>query len=199
MIKPVLSSDGQVALTTPALSGIESGAKDVGGNSHSTDDILVVSDFPENLDRVRAIVREIDRRPQQVLIEATILRASLTEDNALGVDFNIIGGVDFTSITSSNGQIVNANLPTGTVAGDDTVTSVGTGNAFSSPIAGGLKVGVVTDNLSVFLAALEGVTDTTVLANPKVLALNKQKGEVIVGRKDGYLTTTLTDTTSTQT
>jgi len=54
------------------------------------------------------------------------------------------------------------------------------------------------DNLSVFLSALEGVTDTTVLANPKVLALNKQKGEVVVGKQIGYLTTTTTETTSTQ-
>ena len=53
--------------------------------------------------------------------------------------------------------------------------------------------------MSVFLSALEGITDTTVLANPKVLALNKQKGEVIVGRKDGYLTTTTTDTSTVQT
>jgi hypothetical protein len=46
---------------------------------------------------------------------------------------------------------------------------------------------------------LEGVTDTTVLANPKILTLNKQKGEVIVGKETGYLTTTTTETTSTQT
>ena len=201
MIKPVLSADGQVALTTPALSGIESGAKDVGGNSHATDDILVISDYPENLDRVRVVLREVDRRPQQVLIEATILRASLTEDNALGVDFNVIGGVDFTSILTSNSQFLGTRVADGgTATGFDTPAhSVGTGNNFTSPIDGGLKVGVVTNNVSVFLAALEGVTDTTVLANPKVLALNKQKGEVIVGRKDGYLTTTLTDTTATQT
>ena len=196
MIKPVLSGDGQVSLTTPAVSGIESGAKDVGGNSHATDDVIVVSDFPENLDRVRAILREVDQRPQQILIEATILRATLREDNKLGVDFNILGGVDFSTIVSNaSGQITNASPGAITPSAH----SVGTGTAFSGPIEGGLKVGIVSNNVSVFVAALEGITDTTVMANPKVLALNKQKGEVIVGRKDGYLTTTLTDTTATQT
>jgi type IV pilus assembly protein PilQ len=38
-----------------------------------------------------------------------------------------------------------------------------------------------------------------VLANPKVLALNKQKGEVIVGRKDGYMTSTTTESSTVQT
>jgi type II secretory pathway component GspD/PulD (secretin) len=37
---------------------------------------------------------------------------------------------------------------------------------------------------------LESVTDTTVLANPKILALNKQAGHILIGSEDGYLTTT---------
>jgi hypothetical protein len=49
-----------------------------------------------------------------------------------------------------------------------------------------------------FIRALEQVTDTTVLANPKILTLNKQHGEVIVGRRDGYLTTTVTETAAVQ-
>ena len=32
-----------------------------------------------------------------------------------------------------------------------------------------------------------------------MLALNKQKGEVIVGRQDGYITTTVTENAQTQT
>src|SRR5204862_2562393 len=106
----------------------------------------------------------------------------------------------------ASGQISNANLPdTSAIASGAAaptagrVHSVGTGNAFSSPIVGGLKVGFVTNSVSMFLSALETVTDTTVLANPKVLALNKQQGEVIVGRKDGYLTTTVTESATVQT
>jgi type IV pilus assembly protein PilQ len=198
MIKPVMSADGQVAFNKQASSGIESGAKDVGGNSHATEDVLVVTDYAEHLDRIRAVIREIDRRPQQILIEATILRASLTEDNALGVDFNVVGGVDFDSFTSSDGQITDGELAD--TANGNQVHSVGSGTSFSRAVPpNSFRVGVVTNNVSVFLAALEGVTDTTVLANPKVLALNKQKGEVIVGRKDGYLTTTVTESTATQT
>ncbi len=48
--------------------------------------------------------------------------------------------------------------------------------------------------------ALESVAERTVLANPKVLVLNKQPGEVQVGQQFGYLTTTtVPQTTSTQT
>jgi len=61
-----------------------------------------------------------------------------------------------------------------------------------------MTFGIIKDNVAVFLRALEQVTDTTVLANPKVLALNKQKGQVIVGRRDGFLTTTVTETQAVQ-
>jgi len=50
-----------------------------------------------------------------------------------------------------------------------------------------------------FIKALETVTETSVLANPKLLVVNKQRGEIIVGKRDGYLTTTVTDTVATQT
>lgn len=201
MIKPVLSDAAQVSFSTEAQSGITSGSSDVGGNSHAVEDVVVVTDYPENLERVRKVLKEVDRRPQQILIEATILRAALSEDNALGVDFNVTAGVNLAEIiTNAGGQILGGNFggenPGTTASG---AGAIGTGNSFTDSVKGGLKVGFVSDNISVVLAALEGVTDTTVLANPKVLALNKQKGEVIVGRKDGYLTTTVTESSTVQT
>lgn len=200
MIKPVLSSEAQVSFTTPAQSGIASGVSDVGGNSHAIEDMIVITDYTENLDAVKKVLKEVDRRPQQILIEATILRAGLSEDNALGVDFNLLAGVSLNNIVTGNGgQISNATANSVTAGTNRTgVGSAGTGNSFSSSVPGGLKVGFVSDNVSVFLSALEGVTDTVVLANPKILALNKQKGEVIVGRKDGYLTTTVTESSTVQ-
>ncbi|HMB95138.1 MAG TPA: hypothetical protein VKK61_03785 [Tepidisphaeraceae bacterium] len=199
MIKPVLSADAQVSYTTAAASGLTTGVTDTGGDSHATDDIIVVTDYPENLDRVRNVLKEIDRRPQQVLVEATVLSAELNESNQLGIDFNVVGGVDFGGlINQAAGQITGANTPA-VNGGNGTIHEIGTGNNNFSNLPGAFRVGVVTNNVSVFLSALEGVTDTTVLANPKILTLNKQKGEVIVGKETGYLTTTTTETTSTQT
>ncbi|MEM9883865.1 MAG: type II and III secretion system protein, partial [Planctomycetota bacterium] len=52
---------------------------------------------------------------------------------------------------------------------------------------------------SVFLRALDQVTDTTVLAKPNILVLNRQKADLLVGERLGYLSTTVTDTSETQT
>ncbi len=205
MIKPVLSKDGQVSLTPPATVGLESSSKEAGGNSHSTEDVLVVSDYPENIELVRKVLKEIDRRPQQILLEATILHASLTDDNALGIDFTVLGGVDFTQISplgaNSGAGVLNGNV----LNNPNAYPTYGQGfqgatTGFTNNVPnGGLRVGLVNNNVAVFIQALESLTNTTVLANPKILALNKQKGEVIVGRKDGYLTTTVTQSSSVQT
>jgi type IV pilus assembly protein PilQ len=214
MIKPVLSPDAQVSSTTAAQTGIASSDSDAGGDTHSYDDIIVVTDYPENLEKVRKVIKEIDHRPQQILIEATVFQANLTENNAMGIDFSLMGGVNFdqlltngTPLTSAlSGSVLNA-TSTGTGATTSTpgplikqgYAGATTGNYDTQVPAGGLQVGIVKNNLGVFLSALEAVTDATVLANPKVLALDKQRGEVIVGNQYGYLTTTTTSTTSTQT
>ena len=75
IIKPVLSADVQVSSTTAAVTGLPSGTGDSGGDTHATEDMVVVTDYPDNLEKVRKLIAEVDRRPQQILIEATILRA----------------------------------------------------------------------------------------------------------------------------
>ena len=199
LIEPVLSPDGQITITPAADSGIPESSTDAGGNSYAAEDVLVVRDYIERIEEVAALLEEIDVRPPQILIEATILRATLTEDTAMGIDFNALAGVDFESIGSTSAGLQD--LTTGTVAG----TGLNDGQAtfrtdFNSAVdPGGLTIGFVSNNMGFFVRALESVTDVTVLANPKLLVINKQRGEVMVGSRDGYLTTTVTETTATQT
>jgi type IV pilus assembly protein PilQ len=204
MIKPVLSTESQVAVTTAAQSGIDlSGTGDTGGNSHATEDMLVVTDYTENLEKARKIIKEVDRRPQEILVEATILAATLSDNNSMGVDFSVMGGVKFNQFLSTPTQtITNAaagNLQSSTNGPGVGQYGVGQTSFTNQLPAGGLRVGLLTNNISLFVQALESVTNTTVLANPKVLSLDKQKGYVHVGRSDGYQTTTVSQTTSTQT
>ena len=151
------------------------------------------------IERVEAVLKEIDVRPKQVLIEATILRAELQDDNELGIDFSIVGGVDLELLGATSNGIQDLTL--GPLPEDRLENfNAAAQTEFSNNVSpGGLSIGIIKDQVGIFIRALEAITDTTVLANPKVLALNKQKGQVIVGRRDGYLTTTVTETQSIQT
>src|SRR5262249_18981199 len=71
---------------------------------------------------------------------------------------------------------------------------------FASKVpAGGPGGGVLANNNAFFVRGVERITDTTVVANPKILTLNKHKGEVFIGQQFGYKTTTTSATTTQET
>ena len=192
LLVPVLSTDATVAVTPAAVIGIGPSKTDAGGNGLGTDDVLVIKDDREHLQRVEELLKDLDIKPEQVLIEATILRASLTENNQLGIDINSLAGVEFNTLGGVDAA-KTADLSSHTQA-----ARINTDFA-SGVDKGGLSIGWFTDNIAMFVRAVESVTPTTVLANPKLLIVNKQRGEVLVGNRDGYITTTITETTATQT
>lgn len=208
--RPLLSADGG-AITTNGRApdfNIPDNAT-VGNNDYASEAMLVVHDYPENIEAIVKLIDEIDTRPAQVLVEATILQAELNEFNAFGIDFSIVGSLDFNDFVGIGGPLQVANgLISGagqTVAGTDVSIP---GDEFG--VAGGtsianlsgpstMKAGIVAGDMAIFLRALDEVTDTTILSRPTLLTLNRQPARVLVGRKVGYLSTTATQTSTTQT
>jgi type IV pilus assembly protein PilQ len=184
------SSSGGGASGGSSSGGSSSGGgSTIGGNSYANEDLIVVTDHPENQEKIAQVVREIDRRPRQVLVEATILEAELDEDNQLGINFTALGSINFADLGTIPGALADAALSA--TASKKSYSTVQTGQ-------GGLQLGIVQDNVAVFLTALEGVTNTTVLSNPKVLTLDKQPGYVHIGETIYYTgQTTQNDQTTT--
>ena len=184
LIAPVLSSKGQVGVTTAAQTGVPTGesisAATGGGDTMSLQDTIVVYDYAENIKRAKELITAIDVRPKQVLIEATILSATLTEDTQFGIDWSTLGGgvSQIPSATSATGDITRSS--------PDYFKSNGTRIGGATAISGGLTVGLALENVGSFIRAVEQVTDVTILANPKILAVNKQLGQVYIGDKIGY-------------
>jgi hypothetical protein len=178
----------------------------VGKNDYALSDTIVVFDYEENIKAIEELVRQIDTRPQQVLVEATILQTSLNEANAFGVDFSIIGDLNFTDFINTGGALSAANslIKGGTGAsGQGFSPSDNRGYAGGTSVGntsgpGGFKLGVVSGDVAIFLRMLDQVTDTVILSNPKILALNRQPARVLVGKRVGYLNTTQTETSTTQ-
>jgi len=169
LVEPLLSDLGRVGVTTAAAKDMEAGK---GGDSLAIRDMLSVSDYPENIKAIRQMLAQVDKQPPQVLIEVTILEASLDETNKFGIDFKSLD-LDFD--------------PTGVLNMGD--SGVSQGGFATGTDTNGLRVGIVNDNLSVVITALDSITDTTLLANTKILALNKQAGHVMIGDRKGYVTT----------
>jgi type IV pilus assembly protein PilQ len=192
-VKPLLSPEGQVKVNAKAPSFTASETP-VGGEDYANGSMVVIYDFEENVAQVEEMLKQIDTRPSQVLVEATVLQTQLTEATALGVDFSIVADVSFDQFTGVLlRDPVSALLG---AAGEDArrdrgATTIGSTVGNVRDGAGGFKVGVVSNDVAVFMRALDEVSDTTVLSNPKILTLNRMSARVLVGRKVGYLQTQL--------
>ncbi|MCK5113826.1 MAG: secretin and TonB N-terminal domain-containing protein [Phycisphaerae bacterium] len=210
LVTPALSTTGIIAVTPEPAIGITPSSELTGSGEYASHDALVVRDYEENLEKIAEMLKELDILPQQVLIEATILSAKLTEGEALGIDLNTLCGVNFNSLgaisgmTTINTPYPNVGLPLPNVhpgaISNFSNSAIGTTQTFGSNVpAGAATFGLVTNHVAMFIRALETVTDVTVLATPKLTITNKQRGEVLIGKRDGYLTTTVTETSATQT
>ena len=124
------------------------------------------------------MIDEIDVRPLQVCIEAMILSVKLKDEDKFGVNFELL--------RQSNNVKFGLGTPLASLAD----------LKFD---AGGLKFGFLDSNLGAFLDALEKIGDTNVIATPRLMVLNKQRAEILIGEQKGYLSTTVTETSSTQT
>lgn len=197
MITPLLEEGEKAGATQIAKQGVASSAELAGGDDYAHDDVLMVRAMPRKMEIIDELVREIDGEPQQVLIEAVIMTADMIDGHEHGVNVSGLIGTDFLEAGTS---LVDDNLvtpPFGPDALSDGVATGSTGVA-DALSTGGINFGFVKGSVSAFIRALDLTTETTVLANPKILALNKQRGEVLLGRRDGYLTTTVTQTSTLQ-
>lgn len=164
LAEPLLSENGRLGATSPAAVDTTPGQ---GGDTLSIRDRLVVNDYPENIRKIKETLEQVDIQPPQVLIEVTYLKAVLDETTEFGIDWR------------------NLSATTGVALGTSGVSAAG----FASSVTGtgGLSVGILEGDVAVLIRALDTITDTTILANPKIMALNKQAGKIIIGNRDGYL------------
>ncbi|MBI1903541.1 MAG: hypothetical protein HYS13_20760 [Planctomycetia bacterium] len=177
MLKPLLTEVGKISISEPSKIGIPSDDKEAGGDMLAASEALVVQDYESVLAQVEQIVHEMDRRPMQVQIEAMILSVQLNDEQKCGIDFQLL-------------------RDQGTIRlGIGSPESALGGVSFAD---GGLKFAFLDSNFSAFVSALETVGDTDVIATPRLMTLNKQRAEILIGAQLGYINTTVTETTATQ-
>jgi len=168
---------GVVSVSTPAEVGIADDNTNAGGDAFAGADVLLVRDYETVLRQIDQVVDEVDVRPMQVAIEAMVLSVKLDDSDKFGVNFELLRDKP------------NVRLGWGTP-----LTSV----ASVDFTKGGLKFGFLDGSLSAFLEALETIGDTNVIATPRLMVLNKHRAEIQIGEKKGYVSTTVTETSSTQ-
>ena len=152
---------------------------------------IIVRGKKNDLDIVDKVIREIDIRTKQVLIEAFIVEANSDFERALGAR---LGGY-----YSNKGRVAGglAGTSTGSQQGADLGLASGLGAATDSlsnfPVTGatsgiGLLRKTTTGVLKVEITALESMGLGRTISNPKVFTLDNMKATVTQGQQIPYTT-----------
>lgn len=123
--------------------------------------IFLIQDTPEFLQRTAALVRQIDKQPAQILIEAKILEVTLTNEDSSGLDWT---------------HIINNDGGTGAFGAQ----------GLNNPTSAGLFFTYSNSNISAALDALTSQGRVRTLSSPRLLAVEDQESSVIVGDRRGY-------------
>ena len=143
-------------------------------------DLLIVSDVENNLERIAAVIKELDVPLKQFLIEVKLVEVLLDENDQVGFDWPkrlsvSTMGADPTTQISTDGEdasssaAINLSLPF-------------TGFMKLPPQEGGFKWGILTiDQLNFALDLLSQDKNSKIISNPKVTALNNRKAIISAG------------------
>ncbi|MCB4790763.1 MAG: type IV pilus secretin PilQ [Elusimicrobia bacterium] len=162
---------------------------------------LVVTDTPDGLVSVERLMSQLDKKPQQVLIEAKIVEITLTDSYDMGIQWQYAGTpVNNDTTRVDVGQSAAAAGAAGFGAGAaglaqrnvSGITAGGTGVNFpAAPAAGqagSIAFGIVANNnyLTGALTALAQKGLSKTLSTPRVTTINNQEAKILVGQKVPY-------------
>jgi general secretion pathway protein D len=173
--------------------------------AHEENNALVISAPPAVFRSLAAVIRQLDVRRAQVLIEAVIAEVADQTASEIGVQWqlpfktgrdgsirdSVIGGTNFTGTNPGNNIYNAAQNP------------LGVGNGFNlGYINGTVTIGRNTIfQLGALVTALQGDGKSNILSTPSVLTLDNQEAEIKVAQEvpflTGQYTTNASSTTST--
>ncbi|MCG9895157.1 MAG: hypothetical protein MH204_06745, partial [Fimbriimonadaceae bacterium] len=170
----VRGSDGRV-INQRDLTGQVTAIPDPNTNS------LIVVTTPDNIDLIRQVLDQLDRVPEQVMIETIIVEATLDKTDKLGIEW---------AGTSNN------------LAGNQGVTGTGRtdfGLQNATPALQGFRYTVTGGNITGFMNALATDDKFEILSTPRIFTSNNVAAQINISQAVPFILSTRTDTNGAQT
>lgn len=171
---------------------------------------VIVQTLPDRMKEVERIVRELDSKTKEVLIETTIIKLKITDETTKGVQWEglfdtalkqkgllYVGSSPFASVQSATDGFRSRKETLADVGYVGSYPFSGTTSALASstPAVGTevLHVGIIgAQDTDVILKYVQALGSTKILANPKIVVTNNQESRIHVGERQAYVTTTTT-------
>lgn len=144
---------------------------------------VIVRGTQRQLAEVAHLIKALDVRRPQVMIEAAIVEVSGEMAERLGVQLGIGDGIP-------SGSLAATSFANGGGALQNILVALGQGNA--AALSTGLSVGLASDNFGALIQALNSSTSANLLSTPSVTTMDNQSATIVVGQNVPFRTGRLT-------
>lgn len=168
---------------------------------------LIVKTLPERMKDIEKLIHSLDRKTREVLINAKIVKVTLTDSLNTGIDWNSVfsnlkfHGMDAGPVEgSSSFRTTTSGTAPSEVTAVHRVPFVKGLDLFGTKFtAGKLLFGTIARDGYELFRYLDTVGQTKVISSPRLLVTEGQEARIHVGSREAYVTTTTTtgQTTST--
>ncbi|NVK30036.1 MAG: type II secretion system secretin GspD [Gammaproteobacteria bacterium] len=143
---------------------------------------LIITAPPDSMNNLLTVVRQLDIRRAQVLVEAIIADVSEETSKRLGLDLASYRGNNQPAIISNPSGILSSLVGAGSL--DGIGSAIGTGIT----ALGGTTDSAGNVNFGAVLQALASDDTTNILSTPSLMTLDNVEAEMIVGRNVPFIT-----------
>ncbi|PKG85236.1 type II secretion system protein GspD [Colwellia sp. 75C3] len=193
-----ISSEAKPATTKSRTSK----KRDVSIEAHESTNALVITAQPDMLRSLEAVIRQLDVRRAQVLVEAIIVEVFESDGVSLGVQwYNEAGG--FTQFTNGPASISSIAAGAKAAEGEDgsTVIKENGDTTINPPTNGdysilaqvlgnvsGMMFGIAKNDWGAIVSAVSSDTNSNILATPSITTLDNEEAYFIVGQEVPIIT-----------
>ena len=177
---PVLTSvSSNISKANGKAKSVGKSASNISIQADINTNALVITAQPDVMRSLKSVIRQLDIRRAQVLVEAIIAEVSSTKSSELGVQFS--------SLDTSKG-IVSSEFPgTGPnlfalALSTDPLTTLGGGFTLGAGNTRG------SNDFGVLLRAIASDDDSNLLSTPNLVMLDNEEAEIIVGQNVPFVT-----------
>jgi len=166
-------------------SAAETGESNVDIQADANTNSLIITAPPDEMQNILAVIRQLDIRRAQVLVEAVI--AEITEDNTreFGINFLLDGTdkdvpVGFTNLGGATDSVLGI---AGAQAAGTLPSSLGSGLSLA---LGRFATGEI--DFGFLVRAIASDADNNILSTPSIVTLDNEEAEIVVGSNVPFVT-----------
>ena len=153
---------------------------------------LIITADQNTVKNLKAVIRQLDIRRAQVLIEAIIAEITTNNSKEVGIGFAVDG-------TQSSDSTLPVGVSNFAGVGDLLVSAIG--GTVPTSLPSGLSFAIGGENRNgvrygALLRALQTDTNTNILSTPNIVTLDNEEAELIVGQNLPFVTGSFTGTGS---